>query len=1085
MEGWLTPHFLRTGESGARVILPKGEGRFDRDDDLGGQAGITVGSAPGCELIIREPGWEPEHLRFIWNPEERSWWVQNLTSKPLLMDGKLVRRREELLDVAEQTLLCEGVELIFKRVMAPPMFHGKPVAEIPLDEAGLVIGRGDKNKEGVTTPRLCLDSELTVHVSRSRQAEIVKRGDEFVFLNRENDGEETYRTTLNGFACNEKVLVLGDGIQIPGCDYYSFKFTGNSLRHVGGGLLQGTNVSVVVRGGRHILREATLDIRKGSFLGIIGGSGQGKSTLLNALCGIVPATSGRVVADGLALRSPRDVARAGIGYVPQADIVHRELTVQDALYYAARIRLRVSRKEIEKVIDATLEALELTEHRHKRIGSELSGGQQKRVSVASELLASPNYLFLDEPTSGLDPQTEQALMGLLKSLARRQRVGVACTTHVLQNANLLDRMVYIARGRILFHGLPADAFRFFVGGGAAAKDTHRERGTASSAGTSSGTSSQAGTSASSRIQTSSPTRSGTSVTRSDATLDDTYCQEKISLIYGRAQNLKLEPAEQDKQAAKWEMDYKESRFYMPPASEDEIGTGKTPVSSGRSGPLRNLFLLMLLISRQWRLLISAKLNYLFLLMQAVLIGVMVAWVDDNVVLQLFLSVIATLWFGCSNGAQRIVEELPIYRRERLAGLGVQTYLLSKFIFLTAITAVQAMILFFIISTLTHVFHPEDDDVRPPPSTVAEEVNPDRDRNVPDYEIPDHLGKTRDKGTREFRKQFFDRPGSWAPLARGEDGLDAEDELPMLPSAEEALNGTLDFGDEEKKQVIDPLAKMEVRINRSGLRVTDTEYIWLENLAWYFRVRANVLDTLAVFKLETTYGSSAMMREQYNGTKDWKAFLTTIVGLRIGALLLAALVGVGLGLAVSSLVNTPTQAVMWVPLILIPQILFGAFVVIAPDMDDPVLAFSRALPSFNLQRIMDVSLIHGQEAPRMTNKSRIPAFISPPPKDKETVNWKDADGNDTETKYDKIVDANKSWQNLVVDRRSLGMRNKEPDDATSGDLDTVEGRDDVFVFKGDRYIDLWHARVSAGVLGIWAGACYLIAAISLYRRQTGR
>ena len=108
-----------------------------------------------------------------------------------------------------------------------------------------------------------------------------------------------------------------------------------------------------------------------------------------------------------------------------------------------------------------MDTLRLTEHRRKQIVN-LSGGQRKRVSIASELLASPDYIFLDEPTSGLDPQTERSLMGELSVLAQRKRIGVACTTHVLQNCHVMSRLAFISRGRLIFHGKPVDAVRFFL-----------------------------------------------------------------------------------------------------------------------------------------------------------------------------------------------------------------------------------------------------------------------------------------------------------------------------------------------------------------------------------------------------------------------------------------------------------------------------------------------------------------------------------------------------------------------------------------------------------------------------------------------
>lgn len=1104
MEGSLTAIVVSSGVTISRVALYHNDNAPPGARGKDGRVQFIVGSDPKCDLVIKEPGWEAEHLRFAWSVANATWYLKNMSDVPLVIDNTSFERGETVpLLMWEAVMFIGGVALHFERHPAAPSFNGHSVADVPLDSRGLLIGRGTESKERSGRPRLCLDEDMG-KIS-SAQAEIIKRGKDYFLVNLNHKSAEV-RTLHNGVAdYDEKKLVLGDCIQIPNCEYYSFKFTGDSLTHVGqGGILQASGLNVIVGGGRRILKDVSIDVAKGRFLGIIGGSGQGKSTLLNALCGIVPATTGSVTASGIILQSPKDVASAGIGYVPQADIVHRELLVEDALHYAARIRLRAPRSQIEDVVAATMELLELTEHRHKRI-AQLSGGQQKRVSVASELLASPDYLFLDEPTSGLDPQTEQALMGILAEMAVRRQMGVVCTTHVLQNANLLHRMAYISRGRVLFHGAPADGSRFFLRSGRpiAAESVRSSFGSAND-------------SFWNAMGSASASAPGDGSLKRQAEQDDTYFLEKIRLIYQRAQNLKLKPEEQDSEADEWEQEYKKSSYFVPPVSAGRNASAMPP----KREPVGAWSGLMLLLSRQWKLLISSKLNYLFLLMQAVVIGAMIAWVDDNPVLQLFLSVIATLWFGCSNGAQQIVAELAIFRRERLAGLGIHTYLLSKFVFLTLVTVLQALLLFGMVSSLTHVFHPEKGDEivdRP-----KESGNPDRDVNLMPYEIPDHRGYLCDKGTREFREAFFHHQ-PWSLLAKGNDGLGrdpsqsdegdedhakdeassgtpggASDKDPLglvqestpPPSDMSGDSGVLDFGDgtdspapaAAKGSAKDSsLAPVKLRVNRTGLRVTDPEFIWLERFAWFFGLRQNVIHSLGIFEQETTVGMRDLLHEQLEGTKSWKLFIAYLVGLRLLALILAALVGVALGLVVSSLVNTPTQAVMWVPLILIPQILFGAFVVTVPEMGDGVLAFSRVLPSFNLQRIMDVSLIYGQETPRMTNKTKIPAFLNQPPNDKERVKL---DGGN-EVEYDQMADPSKAWQNLVVIREILGRRSKEPAPSGDGDKDTVESRADVRVTMGEVYGNLAPAHQSALILGGWGAVCYILAAVSLYRRQTGR
>ena len=171
-------------------------------------------------------------------------------------------------------------------------------------------------------------------------------------------------------------------------------------------------------------------------------------------------------------RGPHHAERRGsatrltdVGYVPQDEIVHRLLDVDEALRYAARLRLPqdVSDEEIDAAVGRVLGELSLQEHADTRIGS-LSGGQRKRTGVAAELLSRPSVLFLDEPTTGLDPGLETQMMQLLRELSRGGRA-VAVVTHATKNLALCDRVVVMGRGGYLtFDGPPDRAVSFFEAG---------------------------------------------------------------------------------------------------------------------------------------------------------------------------------------------------------------------------------------------------------------------------------------------------------------------------------------------------------------------------------------------------------------------------------------------------------------------------------------------------------------------------------------------------------------------------------------------------------------------------------------------
>jgi ABC-type multidrug transport system ATPase subunit/pSer/pThr/pTyr-binding forkhead associated (FHA) protein len=217
----------------------------------------------------------------------------------------------------------------------------------------------------------------------------------------------------------------------------------------------------VSRGGRTLLHDVSLTLPPGSFTAIIGASGSGKSTLLSALSGVRPAQAGRVTLSGVDLYASFGVLKTALGYVPQDDIVHGELSVGESLAYTARLRLPADTTAAERAarIAGVLATLELTDWRDVRI-DRLSGGQRKRVSIASELLTEPSVLFLDEPTSGLDPGLEEALMLLLRELAYKGKT-VVIVTHTLENIQLCDSVALLVEGRLAFHGPPAGARSHF------------------------------------------------------------------------------------------------------------------------------------------------------------------------------------------------------------------------------------------------------------------------------------------------------------------------------------------------------------------------------------------------------------------------------------------------------------------------------------------------------------------------------------------------------------------------------------------------------------------------------------------------
>ncbi len=228
-------------------------------------------------------------------------------------------------------------------------------------------------------------------------------------------------------------------------------------------VLVASDLSTVTASGKQLLRDASLHLPAGSLTGIIGPSGAGKSTLLGALTGLRRATHGCVRYLGADLYEHYDDLKFTIGFVPQQDIQHPQLTVEQALDFAARLRLPPDTTAEERTarVRAVAARLQLAERMGNRIGTQLSGGQRKRVSIATELLTAPPLLFLDEPTSGLDPGLDVEIMRQLRDLATEGRV-VVVVTHSMLALDTCDTVVVLAPGgRVAFSGQPSKLLEHF------------------------------------------------------------------------------------------------------------------------------------------------------------------------------------------------------------------------------------------------------------------------------------------------------------------------------------------------------------------------------------------------------------------------------------------------------------------------------------------------------------------------------------------------------------------------------------------------------------------------------------------------
>ncbi len=398
-----------------------------------------------------------------------------------------------------------------------------------------------------------------------------------------------------------------------------------------------------------LLDEVSLSIQPNEFIGLIGPSGAGKSTLMDAMNGMRPASGGSVLINNSDLYEHLDSLKQSIGYVPQDDIIHRELSVYRTLYYVAKLRLSrdVSRKEINEIINEVLDVTGLTERKDLPV-SQLSGGQRKRVSIAVELITKPSIIYLDEPTSGLDPSTEEKIMKLFRQIAESGRT-VILTTHAMENIRLFDKIVVLMRGKLVFYGKPEEALAHV--GATSFKDLYDK------------------------------------------------LEEPVEIEVKKVNESKRNEIT-EKVAEDWKQKFTKTPQYKANVYEPLKEIGKTQsegVQKKRGLGIVGAFRQWLTLSRRYlEILFRDKLNLFILFAQAPIVALLTFLVMDNNrprdIVYLVLALVS-IWFGTSLSAREIIRERPVYKRERMVNLGLLPYLGSKLLILGIIVGIQCLLLF--------------------------------------------------------------------------------------------------------------------------------------------------------------------------------------------------------------------------------------------------------------------------------------------------------------------------------------------------------------------------------------------------------
>jgi ABC-type multidrug transport system ATPase subunit len=400
-------------------------------------------------------------------------------------------------------------------------------------------------------------------------------------------------------------------------------------------LLVGTGLGRVVgRERKPILRNADVALRRGQLIAIAGASGSGKSTLIKVLNGYTGPDSGSV----FAVRN--SFGEVELGYVPQDDIIHRELRLRDAIVSSARLRFPPGTPDtvIEQRANEVLTELGLKEH-GGTVVSRLSGGQRKRASVALELMTRPRLLLLDEPTSGLDPASDRRLMRLLRSLAD-SGYGILLVTHTTANIAQCDTVAFLAHGGYLvFWGSPEEAKQHF--NTQSLEEVYEKLD--------------------SDVSSEEWRRRFEASEYYERLRED--CEEGVQALQAAARPADEQPGSK---LFRWQLAGLAARYF------------KT-----LRGDQRNLLLLLV------------QVPVILLLMKLVLPSNVLSVRPDATLkgLQILFIIGATVvWLGTINAAREICKELAIWERERHVGVRPIPYLLSKVLVLSGLALVQTLVL---------------------------------------------------------------------------------------------------------------------------------------------------------------------------------------------------------------------------------------------------------------------------------------------------------------------------------------------------------------------------------------------------------
>lgn len=439
-------------------------------------------------------------------------------------------------------------------------------------------------------------------------------------------------------------------------------------------LFEVNNVTHSFKGKALALHEVNFKTNQGKLIGIMGGSGTGKSTLLNILNGKIKPKTGHVRINGIDVHHSDNELNGIIGNIPQADTLIEELTVFENLYFSAKLSLGdLNDAQIKIKVIKILKRLGLYEIRRLKVGSVLqkviSGGQRKRLNIALELIREPSILFVDEPTSGLSSRDSENIMDLLKELTLSGKLVFVVIHQPSSNIfKLFDRLLITDEGGyIVYDGIPLNALVHFK--------TYAYRGNAEER-----ECTQCGNVNPEQI-----------FELIDAKIVDEYGNE--------TKKRKKDPKDWNKLYLKYSDSVECENVSQPPKSETFIPKKFTQLKAYlqrdvKSKISNNQYVITNLLIAPLLAFILAFCIKFFGIENGV--EKYTFFENQNIPQFIFISVIVSIFLGLTVAAEEINRDKSVLAREEFLHLSRQSYLISKIVSVFGISAIQSF-LFVLIS----------------------------------------------------------------------------------------------------------------------------------------------------------------------------------------------------------------------------------------------------------------------------------------------------------------------------------------------------------------------------------------------------